>query len=771
MSGILHTYIPNRVIDSNGIADGSSLAFYATGTLTPAAIYSDSGLTTPLANPVVVGAGAAVPSFYLDSTVTYRRKITDSDGNTISDDDPYTGIDSSGISGLAKLARSPQYDDGATADGTTVDNVALAASLAAKKLVQLDGNLAITTTHDVAYDQSLKGFARSGELTIPASHSLTLNTVLRANVNAGETAWVHEFPAKVATVIEGFKIDAVAARAAAKKIKGIVLGGSTTFRNMSFDGVVCAFKQVNNYCDQVTVDGVYVNDPAEQTSGEYLLDLGANVGDGGFVNSLSTTYAIADSDGTKRKTVNVIQAVQRGGGVIQNTINGNVFVWNCRGMDLNAGHHEFGGYELKDSVASLRNMMLWKRTNDSTYLDVEREPIIFSTGGVSSFVGMYILDNITINYFPIEWGYPTDVYDIKTAANLKATTHLRNVVRAIGSDSGALGDATYIGVNMWDGTNPVYAFNNYSHLASRRCEIINGAVHLDHSVSSLTAGAGIAALATSSKRVWAGGTGTLYVKVAYYYDTFRKAGTIGTSEMSLALTDGGNCARIQILPPNTMLGLMARVYLGMPTGGGTGSYNYYVDVPVTTGFQLYFDGVDIAGYPIVARVAGAADTLNAHLLGGFELKPGDNGNAAYGVATMRTTSTSALIPTVGSFKAGDTVIGPHATMRYNGSGWSVISGETYSNANIGDAALDISALRYAEYDIGATTVITAHRTVTIPLPADVPGTKITVARSATATGAFNIVISDGTTTWGTLTGTGTFKLASFGGSWVAVRTS
>lgn len=89
MAGILHALDQRRLIDSNGIADGGSIAFYTTGTLTPATIYSDAALTTPRANPVVVAAGAAVPDIYLDDAVTYRRIITYPDGST-DDADPYS---------------------------------------------------------------------------------------------------------------------------------------------------------------------------------------------------------------------------------------------------------------------------------------------------------------------------------------------------------------------------------------------------------------------------------------------------------------------------------------------------------------------------------------------------------------------------------------------------------------------------------------------------------------------------------------------------------
>ena len=85
---ILHTYIPSRVIDDNGLADGATLTFYLSGTNTLTPVYADAALTTPLTNPVVVPSGAEVPTIYLDDAIDYRRVVTYSDGST-EDVDPY----------------------------------------------------------------------------------------------------------------------------------------------------------------------------------------------------------------------------------------------------------------------------------------------------------------------------------------------------------------------------------------------------------------------------------------------------------------------------------------------------------------------------------------------------------------------------------------------------------------------------------------------------------------------------------------------------------
>lgn len=84
-------YIPNRVIDTDGISDGASLFVYQSGTTTPVTLYSDESLTTPVSNPYVVPAGAAVPMLYHGHNGAIRLYVV-SDSGEIDDNDPYLNI-------------------------------------------------------------------------------------------------------------------------------------------------------------------------------------------------------------------------------------------------------------------------------------------------------------------------------------------------------------------------------------------------------------------------------------------------------------------------------------------------------------------------------------------------------------------------------------------------------------------------------------------------------------------------------------------------------
>lgn len=112
------TYIPNRVIDTNGISDGASIYVYQTGTTTLVSLYSDESLTTPIANPYVVPAGAAVPEIYHDHSGNIRVRVVQSGGGVVSDDDPYqapvTDIDLASTDtgkGAALVAYKAPYTD------------------------------------------------------------------------------------------------------------------------------------------------------------------------------------------------------------------------------------------------------------------------------------------------------------------------------------------------------------------------------------------------------------------------------------------------------------------------------------------------------------------------------------------------------------------------------------------------------------------------------------------------------------------------------------
>lgn len=73
------------------IAGAARLEFYLTGTTTPANVYSDAGLTTPLGSVVTSDAFGRFVAIYLDPLVTYRVRLETSLGALIQEADGVSG--------------------------------------------------------------------------------------------------------------------------------------------------------------------------------------------------------------------------------------------------------------------------------------------------------------------------------------------------------------------------------------------------------------------------------------------------------------------------------------------------------------------------------------------------------------------------------------------------------------------------------------------------------------------------------------------------------
>lgn len=111
--------------------NGGKAYFYITGTTTLQTVFSDDGLTTPLANPVVADSAGFFPELvYLTPTVEYRCKVTTSAGATIFDADPINTPSSSG--GI----------DGASINAETIPATALVPGAVVAELGYTPANVA-----------------------------------------------------------------------------------------------------------------------------------------------------------------------------------------------------------------------------------------------------------------------------------------------------------------------------------------------------------------------------------------------------------------------------------------------------------------------------------------------------------------------------------------------------------------------------------------------------------------------------------------------------
>lgn len=88
MSFLLHDPIVRPLGAAGQVLPGCYLQWYESGTTTPATVYADADLTTPLANPVAADSAGRLPAIYGDSAVVYRRQLYDADDQLLLDTDP-----------------------------------------------------------------------------------------------------------------------------------------------------------------------------------------------------------------------------------------------------------------------------------------------------------------------------------------------------------------------------------------------------------------------------------------------------------------------------------------------------------------------------------------------------------------------------------------------------------------------------------------------------------------------------------------------------------
>lgn len=111
-------------IDGNGFPlAGGLLYFYASGTSTPLATYSDVSLSTPNTNPVVANADGWWGAIYLQ-VANYKVVLKTSAGVQIWSADPVSGTAGGGGSGSGNIRTTTISSNIVLTDGTVIVNSA-----------------------------------------------------------------------------------------------------------------------------------------------------------------------------------------------------------------------------------------------------------------------------------------------------------------------------------------------------------------------------------------------------------------------------------------------------------------------------------------------------------------------------------------------------------------------------------------------------------------------------------------------------------------------
>lgn len=175
-----------RATNANGVpVDGAQWFFYATGTSTPQAVYSDAALTTSLGAVVTADSGGQFVPIYFNAGLSYRGVLKSASGATLRDIDPVNagllndlastaiGKGSALVANVIEVKNVKDY--GALGDGATNDTAAIQAAIAACPSGGIvwfpDGNYKITAELVPPRPMTLAGNPGGAQLSIATTNT------------------------------------------------------------------------------------------------------------------------------------------------------------------------------------------------------------------------------------------------------------------------------------------------------------------------------------------------------------------------------------------------------------------------------------------------------------------------------------------------------------------------------------------------------------------------------------------------------------------------
>ena len=510
----------------------------------------------------------------------------------------------------------------------------------------LDGDFIIDTTVSVPAYKELRG--RGYYTRIRAKAAPAITTMFRCNSDGA--TWPVPFPSEMSSKVSNCFVIAETAGAAGHKMTAFEFAGSHHFHDIHMGGVQTMFKQLDLYCDMVRIErtGIY----QQPTIDEYAIDLGYT-GDGVVINQFLAYRTYDPGNPTASRRVRGIRLRYKAGAVISNILNGDIFIDTCDCVDMHSLHMEDGIVTFENSSGTLRNAIFFMRADGLG--ELSSTPLVASYGASATInPGFLEWSNCLFVY---EQGFSGGGYTItKPNFELKSSPSvysgvikIQNLSRSVKMEQGDSGFGGRFGVNCG-----AAEFDNYSHFASSESTYDFNTWMIHGNLTDLPATSNVlnAASAATIDRVWMGANGTYYYKAQVLYDKMRLLGVSGGVEKAIAVTNGGNAPTL-ILETDVRFKCMVRMYRGTSSG----SYDYYVDVPVIAAVRFADSGNDIAGYPWIARAAGPMTSINAFSPTTYELVPGDRAatSDAYGQVTAHVRG-NATIPTAGAWRQGDRVL-------------------------------------------------------------------------------------------------------------------
>ncbi len=445
--------------------------------------------------------------------------------------------------------------------------------------------------------------------------------------NGDTETWVEHYPNNDSGGAKNLVIDGTNTG----DINGFKFAGSYIYKNIHNKKVGTLIgKPPGVYTDKVEVNQIHSTLRANQT--DYLIDL-PGLGDGYDIGNIAPAYVNGEGDGiTKGVYVGACRS-----GQLYNLINGEHMVNGAMSIEIYGMHIEGGSITLKDCSAHVRDGILFCEENAIGQIILE------SDNGVYNNRYEVTISNVVFDQSFNRRGGLQQTARPDIVLNPYFTVNINDCKRKI-TDSNNISIQQYYGVLVGtDSTTMLPAFNNYSHLLSKRCTIANNVPFVDGMIPAQrkTFGGLIGATVTIADAAFNGATGTYYYQAQLLQDPVRLLGRNATNaEVSLSLTNGGDMAELVI--GWSFVTNKSKFILRVYRGTTPGSYDKYVDIPISSAVKLYDTGVNISGFVWQSRAAAGVDGINSGADGAIVLSDG-----------ILLGKTVGIKPTLGTWKTGD----------------------------------------------------------------------------------------------------------------------
>lgn len=276
--------------------------------------------------------------------------------------------------------------------------------------------------------------------------------------------------------------------------------------------------------------------------------------------------------------------------------------FNCtlEGLHMETGYSGSPAIEMKDCQGTIRDIFIWKQTGATIPVNI--------TYAANSSEGTVICDNICFMVLSA-YNYATARADINyTYANVI----IRDCARVF-HDVGNVSQKTRCGIRVSQNGTAYAYWNKYSHLFSHGSFIsqdgsgVATMVQAHGEVAGITTAAITSISGQSGDDYWKGSTGTYFYDVTLLLCPDRLIGAQTSGGPSAGIARTVDVSGPVYIGLNFSRPCIARLYRGLASG----SYDYYVDVPMIGGENLYDFGTHVMGYPWLARAAADVDDVVA----------------------------------------------------------------------------------------------------------------------------------------------------------------